>query len=184
MFNITLKKLLLLVIVSPFITIAQTGPGGVGSDDGTSTLKLWYRPDFGISTTGTSVDSWTNGAGVSALDMTATGTNRPTLVTGAVNGFDELDFDGNDYLEITGSLTTTNFVTNQASSFVVTERSATTNSWVYATSPHQTNRFSCHITWSNGSVYYDIGACCGASARLQVNGLTGLNSFKDIVIYF
>ena len=158
--------------------LCQTGPGGVGTNDGTSSLKIWYRPEFGISTSGVNVDSWANSAGVAAHDLTSSGTNRPQLVSGAVNGSDELDFDGNDYLEITGALSTTNFVTDQASSFVVTERSATTSSWVYATSPHTSNRFSCHISWSNGAVYFDIGTCCGNAARIQVNSLTGLNSYS------
>ena len=170
--------LLFLLLIATNFGIGQTGPGGVGTNDGTSSLKLWYRPDFGISTTGTSIDSWTNGAGVTAFDLTATGTNRPTLSSATVNGNDELSFDGNDFFQITGTMTTTNFMVDEASSFVVTERSATTANWVYATSPHQTDRFSCHISWSNGAVYFDVGGCCATTSRIQVSGLGGLGAYS------
>ena len=165
-------------MVSSLVTFAQTGPGGVGADDGSSSLKLWYCSDFGVSTTGTSVDSWTNRAGETNHNLTATGSQRPVVVGGALNGFDEVSFDGNDYLETTGSLTTSNFVVDEASSFLVCERNAITSSWLYATSPHQTDRFSCHLSWSNGRVYFDIGSCCGSQARLDVGGLSNLNTYS------
>ncbi len=169
--------LFFLMLHSTFL-FAQTGPAGIGTNDGSSTLKLWYRPDFGISTTGTSVDSWQNGAGVAAHDLVSAGTNRPTLVNTAVNGYDELSYDGNDYLETTGALTTTNFITDQASSFVVTQRTGISANWVYATFPHQADRFSCHISWSNGTVYWDIGGCCGTQTRIQVGGLGSLANYS------
>ncbi len=173
-----MKTIILVILGFPLFTYAQTGPGGVGTNDGTSSLKMWYRPEFGVSATGTNIDSWLNGAGIVAHNLTASGTNRPTLLSGTKNGYNEISFDGNDILQITGALTTTNFITNQASSFLVTQRNSTTSSWVYATSPHQTNRFSCHVSWSNSSVYFDLGSCCSTSSRLQVNGLANLNDYS------
>lgn len=160
------------------VLFTQTGPAGVGTNDGTSSLKLWYRTDFGLTTTGTEVDAWQNGAGVAAHDLTSTGAYRPSVVAASVNGYDELNFDGGDFMQISGALTTTNFITDQASSFVVQQRLATTNNWVYATSPYQPDRFSCHISWGNGNVYYDIGGCCGMQTRIQVNGLGGLGNYS------
>ncbi|MEP5340682.1 MAG: hypothetical protein ABJL44_13135 [Algibacter sp.] len=74
-------KLSLIVI---FITLffnanSQTGPGGVGSNDGTSDLIMWYRPDNLITTTGTLIDNWPNSAGVSDFDLSATTNSRPVL---------------------------------------------------------------------------------------------------------
>jgi len=171
-------RLLLLYIslLLPAMAVCQTGPAGVGTTDSTSTLKLWYRIDNGV--TGSPVTGWDNNAGVTQLDLSSSGSNRPSIDANDINGFDALNFDGNDYLQITGSLTTSNFVTNQASSFIVSQRNSTTASWLYATSPHQTNRFSCHVTWSNSNVYFDIGNCCGTSSRIQVGSLTGLNSYS------
>ncbi|MEP1488536.1 MAG: hypothetical protein ABJK28_08915 [Algibacter sp.] len=67
-------KLSLIVV---FITL--TGPGGVGSNDGTSDLIMWYRPDNLITTTGTLIDNWSNSAGVSDFDLSATTNSRPVL---------------------------------------------------------------------------------------------------------
>jgi hypothetical protein len=169
--------LILTILLISNVLVGQTGPAGVGTNDGTSSLKLWYRTDFGLTTSGTEVDAWQNGAGVAAHNLTSTGGNRPSVVTASVNGYDELNLDGNDFMQVSDALSTTNFITDQATSFVVHQRLATTNSWVYATSPHQTDRFSCHITWGNGNAYYDIGGCCGTQTRIQVNGLGGLGNY-------
>lgn len=147
---------------------AQTGPGGVGNTTGTSTLKMWYRVDNGINTTGTSVNSWTNSAGVAVLDIAETGTNRPTQVAAGPNGYGEISFNGSNKLTTAaGVLTSSNFVTNQASSFVVSRADNTTQqSCVYTTDPLEVPRFSTHIPWS-GTVYFDIGNCC--ADRIQTS---------------
>ncbi|WP_433991557.1 T9SS type A sorting domain-containing protein [Kordia algicida OT-1] len=169
----------LLFFLISLYSFAQTGPGGVGTNDGTSSLVSWYRPDNGISVTGSLIDSWTNSAGISALDISETGTQRPTLITNAVNGYDEVSFNGSNRLRTGLTLTTSNFVTNQASSFIVTKADNTTQtSSVYTTDPLVgSTRFSNHIPWA-GTVYYDIGTCCGSSARIQVGSLTGLTSYS------
>jgi hypothetical protein len=164
---------------SPSSTDAYLGPGGVGNTDGTSSLKFWIRTDSGVSTSGSLIDNITNSAGVSALDISETGGQRPTLVTAAVNGYDEVSFSGSNRLRTGLTLTTSNFVTNQASSFMVARADNTTQtSSVYTTDPLVgSTRFSCHIPW-NGTVYYDFGTCCGTSARIQVGSLTGLTSYS------
>src|SRR5690606_5507613 len=94
---------------------AQTGPGGVGSTDGSTSLKMWYRADNGVSVTGSTVDGWANSVQIPALDLSESGSNRPTLVTNAVNGYPEISFNGtNRLVTAIGAITTTNFVTNQA----------------------------------------------------------------------
>ncbi len=155
------------------------GPGGVGKTDGSSSLKFWIRTDNGVSTTGTLVDGVSNSAGVGALDISETGTQRPTLVSSAINGYNEISFSGSNRLRTGLTLTTSNFVTNQASSFTVARANNTTQSTsVYTTDPLvATTRFSNHIPWS-GTVYYDFGTCCGTSARIAVSSLTGLTSYS------
>jgi len=155
-----------------------SGPGGVGSNDGTSDLIIWYRPDNGISTTGTLIDNWINSAGVSAFDISETGTQRPSLVSGAINGYDEVSFSGSNRLRTGLTLNSSNFITNQASSFIITRADNTgQTSSVYLTDGLDGNRFSNHIPWA-GTVYFDIGSCCGTDARIEVSGLTGLNNYS------
>ncbi|QNM84727.1 T9SS type A sorting domain-containing protein [Polaribacter pectinis] len=171
-----------LYIVLFFVTIftfSQTGPGGVGLNDGSSSLKFWIRTDAGVSTTGSLINGITNSAGVTALDISETGTQRPTLVPSAINGYDEISFSGSNRLRTGLTLTTSNFVTNQASSFMVARADNTTQtSSVYTTDPLVgSTRFSNHIPWSN-TVYYDFGTCCGTTARIQVGSLGGLTSYS------
>ncbi|KJD35759.1 hypothetical protein PW52_08470 [Tamlana sedimentorum] len=163
-----------------FITYAQTGPGGVGSNDGSSSLIMWYRPDNGLAVSGTSINSWQNSAGLAAFNLISTTTERPTLVTNVVNGYNEISFSGTNKLYTGLTLTTGNFITNQASSFVVSRADNTTQqSCVYTTDPLVgSTRFSTHIPWNN-SVYFDIGTCCNNNARLNVNGL----NFTDYSIW-
>jgi len=172
-------KIILLILSLPLVSYSQTGPGGVGTNDGTSTLKIWYNASSSdVYTTGSLIDSIINSAGINALNIYETGAQRPTLVNGVVNGFDEISFSGTNRLRTGLTLTTTNFVTNQASSFVVCRADNTTQaSSVYTTDPLGSTRFSNHIPWA-GTVYYDIGTCCGTSARIQVGGLTGLTSYS------
>ncbi|WP_299386892.1 T9SS type A sorting domain-containing protein [uncultured Lacinutrix sp.] len=169
------------VILSiPFNIInAQTGPGGVGANDGTSDLIIWYRPDNGIVTSGTSINSWANSAGISAFNLSESGSVRPTLVSNAINGYDEISFNGANRLRTGFTLTTSNFITNQATSVVVAKADNTSQtSSLYTTDPLvSSTRFSTHIPW-NGTVYFDIGTCCNSTARLEVGGLSGLNDYS------
>lgn len=154
------------------------GPGGVGTITGDSQLKLWFRVDKGVNLTGTSVDGWTNSAGVPALDVSETTTERPTQVPNAVNGFPEISFSGTNRLRTGLTLTSSNFVNNQASSFTVNRADNTTQtSSVYLTDPLEANRFSNHLPWA-ASVYFDIGPCCNFDGRLEIPGLTGLTNYS------
>jgi hypothetical protein len=177
---VSLKSIFIITIVLFFnVSYSQTGPGGVGTNDGTSSLIIWFRPDNGISTTGSLINSWTNSAGLVAFNISETLTQRPTLVAGAINGYDEINFNGNNRLRTGLTLTTSNFITNQASSFIVAKASNTSQtSSVYTTDPLiGSTRFSNHLPWS-GTVYYDIGTCCSTGARIQVGGLTGLGAYS------
>ncbi|MBN8575845.1 MAG: T9SS type A sorting domain-containing protein [Cytophagales bacterium] len=160
-----------------FVT-GNTGPAGVGSTNGSSFLKIWFRVDNGLNTTGTTINSWANSAGIAALDVSEAGAQRPTLDANAINGFPEVSFNGSNRLRTGLTLTTANFVTTQASTFVVNRADNTTqSSSVYLTDPLESNRFSNHIPWS-GTVYYDIGTCCGTDARIEVGSLTNLTNYS------
>ncbi len=157
---------------------SQTGPGGVGTNNGSSDLVMWYRTDNAVTTSGSNVTNWGNSAGYTAHDMTQSGSSAPQLISASLNGYDEIQFNAAGILQTGLNLSTSNFVTNQASSFIYAKANAITSSWPYSTLPHQTQRFSCHIPWSNGTVYFDIGQCCGAAARIQVIGLSDLTGYS------
>lgn len=171
-------KYLFLILLISFEGLTQTGPGGVGTNNGTSDLIIWYRSDNGISTTGTLVNSWANSAGISAFDISETGSSRPTLVGNTINNYDEISFSGGTRLRTGLTLTTSNFIIDQASSFIVTKADNTSQrTSAYSTDGLTGNRFQAHIPWAN-VVYFDIGNCCGSTSRLQVGSLSDLTSYS------
>lgn len=61
------------------------------------------RANSGINATGSAVNSWTSAGSATAV-ATASGTERPTLVAGGINGRDALEFDGvNDLMDMTAT---------------------------------------------------------------------------------
>ncbi|PIB35876.1 hypothetical protein BFP72_10955 [Reichenbachiella sp. 5M10] len=82
-----MKKIILaaLIFTYPLILSAQTGPAGLGTTDGSSTLELWLRADQGISTIDNKVQTWSDWSG-NGRDMTQTNaTRRPSFNTAAVD---------------------------------------------------------------------------------------------------
>ena len=174
----TLKfNLLFFILIFFNICQSQTGPGGVGTDDGSSDLVIWYRPDNGIIASGTNVSSWLNSAGYTPLNLVQNGTTFPQLLAGSVNGYSEIQFNTVGILQSGTGLNGTNFIVNQASSYIHLKANSITNSFPYIALGAST-RFLCHVPWGNSTVYFDIGTCCGTSARVQVPGLSGLNNYS------
>ncbi len=164
------------------LSSAPTGPGGVGTTDGTSDLKIWYRTDHGMSVSNGEITGWENAAGVPEHDLVHTaGTSRPAVVQNALNGYSEVSFTSNShYLKTAiGTLTDSNFVIDEASTFVVNQADQTNQaSCLYTTDPLVGNsRFTNHIPWG-GRVYYDIGTCCSQNARIQINNVTGVTNYN------
>jgi len=78
---------------------AQTGPGGVGLNDGSTELALWLVADSAVtsigtigSTTKTFVESWPDISG-NGNDLSASSSsNRPWFETGIFNGWPAVRF--------------------------------------------------------------------------------------------
>ncbi len=83
------------------VIVGNSGPGGVGSNSGTSALVVWLDGNNGVTTTGTAVTSWNDQSGYSNHATQGTAANRPTRTSNALNGFPIVQFDGvNDVLSI------------------------------------------------------------------------------------
>lgn len=76
-----------ILLLTSLVGVSQTGPGGIGETDGSSSLELWLDPDFGISTTGPLVDTWGDQSG-NGIDFNSTGTGRPKHSISEINGHD------------------------------------------------------------------------------------------------
>ncbi|WP_148639123.1 hypothetical protein [Aquimarina longa] len=87
-----------LLVMVTFFGVAQTGPGGVGSSDGTSPLRVWLKSDDldadGDQTdnpaNGISVSTWSDHSGY-ANNYAQVGANRPTYTT--TGTFNAVNFD-------------------------------------------------------------------------------------------
>ncbi|WP_103068877.1 hypothetical protein [Aquimarina sediminis] len=85
------------ILLASFIGFGQTGPGGVGTTDGSSSLRVWLKSDdidadgdiTDNPTNGTPVSTWSDYSG-NANNYTQTGGNRPTYNT--TGTFDAVNF--------------------------------------------------------------------------------------------
>lgn len=130
-----MKKLspILLALLASFIfsfTAAQTGPGGVGTTDGSSTLEVWLQADQNVfndagvtlASDGQTVQQWNDlsGNGFNASQLTAG--EQPSFQAGEINGLPVVRFDGSndsfndDYSGVGGITARTVFVVYKASS--------------------------------------------------------------------
>lgn len=91
-----MKSITLFIFALSFsMSFAQSGPGGVGTTDGTSTLEFWVDASEGVS--GSSpITSWLDQSG---NGITNTILGNPSLSGSAYNGYDAINFDGTgDYI--------------------------------------------------------------------------------------
>ncbi len=162
------KSLLGFLVTIPFALFSQNGPGGVGSKDGTTTLKLWLDADSATVNVSDEVTGWDNLVDVTELDMSPTTANNPNYVATKINGHAAVSFENqDDALGSASTLAYTYFPQDEATTFTITQHdNLTQTSNTYATEPLQGNRFSAHMPW-NGVIYHDLGTCCGADARIN-----------------
>lgn len=89
------KCCLVLSLVLPLFCAAQTGPGGVGTNDGSSSLELWLSvsdlQEVGYIN-GDGVHSWPDLSGNNTDATTALAGNYPTFSTNLLNGFPAVEF--------------------------------------------------------------------------------------------
>lgn len=118
-------KIIIALALFPLIAIAQTGPGGIGTTDGTSQLELWLR-DAGTNTTvnGVSVTSWNDQSG-NGNHVSDNGGSDPVYASNVRNGFPAVYFTNDD---MTGpNLGFGTGATDHACFFVIHERGSTSN---------------------------------------------------------
>ncbi|TYA84283.1 T9SS type A sorting domain-containing protein [Seonamhaeicola marinus] len=81
---------------------SQTGPGGVGTNDSSSSLKLWLDASKGVTLSGSDVTTWADLSGSSNNATPPSTAARPNLNTADINGYNSIHFDGiNDEFRVT-----------------------------------------------------------------------------------
>ena len=100
-------RLVILLLLCPIFSLAQTGPGGSGSTDGSSNLVVWLKADKGSNITptainGIKVNAWADQAGYQVVGIPSQLEQRPTFKFNAINDvYPIISFDGkNDFFQL------------------------------------------------------------------------------------
>lgn len=96
-----IRSLICFALLAPMPVLAQTGPGGVGTIDGTSNLEAWYN-ETGMVISINSVLSWSDSSGNGRTNSAVV--NMPTRAPAKFNGNDAVHFPGNAHLQNTSNL--------------------------------------------------------------------------------
>ena len=91
-----MNRLLILLAVFASTAIGQTGPGGVGKTDGTSSLKLWLDAADATTKTlnSTTVSQWSDKSGSVNHGTQSTASKQPTNNATGINSRETITFDG------------------------------------------------------------------------------------------
>ena len=105
------KQLILFISLFIFFKVgySQTGPGGIGSTDGTSSLDIWFDANRTVfndagstaASSGDSVHQWNEQSGSSTSNaIQSNGVRQPLYTENSLNGYPTIDFNGTDILPI------------------------------------------------------------------------------------
>ena len=91
-----MKSLMFLICTFTIIQVvfSQTGPGGVGTTDGTSNLVLWLDANKVVGTSGTTITNWPDGSG-NGYDFSVG--NGAVFNNPSVNGYPAFSFNGSSH---------------------------------------------------------------------------------------
>ena len=104
-----MKNIIILIFIITSPLFSQTGPGGVGTTDGTSSLVLWLDANTISGTSGSTITSWNDGSG-NNYDFTVG--NGAVFNDPSVNSYPAFNFNGSShYFErtFTAEITPSNF---------------------------------------------------------------------------
>lgn len=92
---------LLSTILAIGISMAQTGPGGIGNS---STNFLWLDASYGITTSGSGISGWADRSGNNNNAAQANALLQPNVYNASMNGYPTVEFDNDqtnyDYMVI------------------------------------------------------------------------------------
>ncbi|PLX18864.1 MAG: hypothetical protein C0597_05795 [Marinilabiliales bacterium] len=156
--------LFILIGISILESNAQTGPGGVGNNQGAGNLKLWLRGDSVSIDVG--IDTLFDLSGYNNHFIQSNTSYQPSA--GAINGFDVLDLDGAGYFLINEDCD--NYLDGQSAFtllFVIKSDNASTDKGFFtADYPEGTD--------DSLSIRYDVAGTNSAQSNVITEG-TGAN---------
>jgi hypothetical protein len=167
----TIKAIAILSGVSSTVTTAlvQSDPNTLGVPR--TGLQLWLKTDFGPVTSGSNVTQWNDLSGAVPANNAAqaTSTKQPTVVTGAINGYNSVSFNGSsDYMSLTTGLS--NLTTGVSIFAVASPLSSTTAKTLFTSGSSgvtdmvslQTNGTTAIANFNNGTTASNVTTASGA----------------------
>ncbi|MBQ0769859.1 MAG: T9SS type A sorting domain-containing protein [Bizionia sp.] len=146
----TINLLVLLLLISSK-TLAQTGPGGVGTTDGTSDLVLWLDANTLNQGDNSDVSLWIDTSGYNN-NATAPSYTGPQFKENDINGYPQLKFDisNTEYLGVDDNNNSLQ-MDEQLTVFVVGKLTSATDTWGAFVSRIEDN------SWDKGyALYRDV----------------------------
>jgi len=130
---------------------------GNSEPDSISGLNLWLKADELDLDNDDAVATWADSSGNENDATQTTNENRPTFKTNILNGKPVVRFNGsNSFLNVGNDVF--DGISNQTSVFIVAATASVKDQSIFADTTHaNSNRFSCHLPWGNGKLYWDFG---------------------------
>ena len=159
----------------------STSPPVIDSPDKVAGLKLWLKADAitGLSDGGP-VSAWGDSSG-SGLDVTQSGTARPTYKTNILNGKPVVRFDGIDDQLVKSSVTISSLAGPDTGTIFVLQKQPTPSSptVTFNIASGGSNRINLHLTFYD-SFYFDFGNF--EAGRVSANQPGGWNVGYHVVV--
>jgi hypothetical protein len=184
--EIEMKKLLLLLGLFSSLGFSQTplllgaGRFGVSVFDPLtiSSLKCWYKSDYGITLSDTLVTQWLDYSGNSHTLTQAVMANQPVYHANRVNSLPAIQFNSINYLSLSANLTSLNpmafYVVYKPESNLeqlVIDGDGSTYPWIYNFNNQfiGNNSISTSGVFANGNWYVVSGRGASSTGRIYVN---------------
>lgn len=162
---------------------SQTGPAGVGANDGSSTLDIWLRDtghfsDLGttVATNGNFLEQWNDASGNNNHAIQSVGSRQPQYNTNLKNGYPSLNFAGNDELRVNYNISPN--VRPNITVIAVAEHNTATSTPFSKLFGHDDSGFDRSIGFDNrcgGNTFHYFG-------RSRVNCFTSPIANSDFVV--
>ncbi len=161
------------IFLLPHFALSQTGPGGIGLRDGSSTLELWLDIDKGISTVDHSasggsandVSNWADQSG-NGLNMVGPGSKDPEFVSGLINSHGAVQFVQSNFERLNLNNTISSIGTSDNRTFLYVFR-------------FTANLNNCEIMGTSTGTSVDYGSFTVTNDRLRLRNLTS-NAYSAV----
>jgi PKD domain/Bacterial Ig-like domain (group 1) len=147
--------------LTPTATLTGTAPAAYGICGAT----FWLDATDTASTvlaSGANINYWRDKSGRDDHAYGYGPPTQPSVLANGIHGRRAVRFDAGDYLVSNNAI---QGIQRAVDVLLVAAPDSTSASYVFINIDGAGERFSSHLVWPSGSVYWDFGLCCGPSGR-------------------